>query len=60
MGSRRTNDIEALLERLRSLKISEKTSSKNEWTETTMSTAPAATNENEQTRMPKSMILEPG
>ena len=61
MGSRRTNDIKVLLERLGSLKIlEEEASSENEWTETMISTAPVATNENVQARISKGIVLDPG
>ena len=61
MGFRRTNDIKVLLERLRSLKIlEEEASSENKQTETTMFTAPVATNKNLQARMLKSIIPDPG
>ena len=61
MGFRRTNDIKVLLERLRSLKIlEEEASSENKQTETTMFTAPVATNKNIQARMLKSIIPDPG
>ena len=60
MSSRRTNNIEALLERLRSLQITEEASSEYKQTDTEMSAAPVlAINENIQVVMPKSMVLDP-
>ena len=58
------NDIEALLERLGFVQITEKASSEYKQLETDgMSNAPAlvvATNENIQIGMPKNMALDPG
>ena len=58
------NDIEALLERLGFVQITEKASSEYKQLETDgMSNAPAlvvATNENIQIGMPKNMVLDPG
>ena len=52
------NKIEVLLEQLGSLQITEKSSSKYKQTDIEMSAAPAlATNENIQTVMPKSIVL---
>jgi len=60
MSSRRTNDIEALSERLGSLQINKEASS-NEQTDTEMLTAPAVTLAvNESAVMPRSMVLDPG
>ena len=47
MSSRRTNDIEALLERLGSLQITEEASNKYEQTDTEMSETPAQAMSNE-------------
>ena len=65
MGSRRTNDIEVLLEQLGSLQINEETSTEEyEQTDTEMSVAPAtaatAVSENIQAGLPKSMVPDPG
>jgi len=64
MSSRRTNDIEALLEQLGSLQITEEASSKYKQTETDkMSNTPApavATNKNIQAEMPKNIVPDPG
>ena len=62
MSSRRTNDIEALSERLGSLQINKKASTEEyEQTDTKMSVAPATTTvENIQAGLPKSMVLDPG
>jgi len=62
MSSRRTNNIEALLERPGSLWITEEASNDFEQIDTEMSTAPApaVSNKNIQTEMPKSMVLDPG
>jgi len=65
MSSRRTNDIEALSERLGSLQITEEASSKYKQTTTEeMSVAPvpvAITNsENIQAGMPKNMVPDLG
>jgi len=62
-SSRRTNDIEALLEQLRSLQIIEEASSEYEQTtpeEISTALAPAViVNENRQAGMPKNMVLDP-
>ena len=63
MSLYRMNNIETLFERLESLQIMNKTSSKtNEWIdkEMSMEIAPAMTNNNVQAVMPKSMISDPG
>ena len=61
MSSKRTNDIEALSERLESLQINEEASTDNEQMDTEMSTAPATILAvNELARMPRSMVLDPG
>ena len=64
MSSRRTNNIEALSERLGSLQIMEEASSDYEQTDTEMSVAPApapaAISKNIQAGMLKSMIPDPG
>ena len=61
MGSRRTNNIEILSERLESLQINKEASTNYEPTNTEMSTAPAATPAvNELAGMPKSMVPDPG
>ena len=65
MSSRRTNDIEALSERLESLQINEEAStSEYEQTDTEMSVAPvtaaAVVSENVQTGLPKNMVPDPG
>ena len=61
MSSRRTNDIEALSERLGSLQINEEASTNDKQTDTEMSTAPAATPVvNESAGMPRSMVPDPG
>ena len=60
MSSRRTNNIEALSERLESLQINEEASTNYEPMDTEMSTAPAATPAvNKSAGMPKSMVLDP-
>ena len=63
-SSRRTNNIEALSERLESLQITEKASSKYKQTTTEeMSTALAlavTVNKNGQAGMPKNMVLDLG
>ena len=60
MSSRRTNDIEALSERLGSLQINKEASS-NEQTDTEMSTAPTVTPAvNELAEMPRSMVPDLG
>ena len=59
MSSRRTNDIDALLERLGSLQINQEASTSNEQMDTEMSTAPAvAPVVNESAGMPRSMVLD--
>ena len=60
-SSRRTNNIKALLERLRSLQITEEALSNNKQTDTKMSgtLVPAAISENVQTRMPKNIVPNP-
>jgi len=61
MSSRKTNDIEALSERLGSLQINKEASTNYEPMDTEMSTAPAATSiVNELAGMPRSMVLDPG
>jgi len=64
MSSRRTNDIEALLEWLRSLQITEEASSEYKWTNIEMLSAPApaaiATSKNIQTEVPKNIVLDLG
>jgi len=62
MSSRRINNIEALLEKLRSLQIIEETLSNNEQIDTKMSETPvpAAISENVQAEMPKNVILDLG
>ena len=64
MSSRRTNDIEALSERLGSLQITKEASTNDEQMNTEMSTAPALMvvtgQENVQAGLPKNMILDPG
>ena len=65
MSSRRTNNIEALSERLGFLQINEEAStSKYKQTDTEMSVVPAtaatAVSENIQAGLPKSMVLDPG
>jgi len=65
MSSRRTNEIEALSERLGSLQITEEASDDYEQTTTEeMSVAPApaavATSENVQAGLPKNMVPDPG
>jgi len=58
MSSRRTNNIEALLERLGSLQINEEASN-NKQTDTEMSTAPAVTLAvNKSAGMPRSMCQD--
>jgi len=62
MSLYRTNDIEALSERLGSLKIMNKASSKtNKRSDEEMSVvlAPVTMNNNIQTIMPKSIVLDP-
>ena len=61
-SSYRTNDIEVLSERLRSLKITNEASSKtNKQSDKEMSIvlAPTTMNDNIQTVMPKSMVSDP-
>jgi len=65
MSSRRTNDIEALSERLGSLQINKEAStSEYEQTDTEMSVAQAiaaaAVSKNGQAGLPKNMVLDPG
>jgi len=66
MSLRRTNDIEALSERLGSLEINKEAStSEYEQTDTEMSvaqptTAAVAVSENGQAGLPKNMVLDPG
>ena len=64
MSSRRTNDIEALSERLGSLQITKEASMNDEQMNTEMSTAPAPMavtgQENVQAGLPKNMIPDPG
>ena len=65
MSSRRTNDIEALLEWLVSLQITEEASDKYKQTTTEeISVAPTpaavANSENIQAGLPKNMVLNPG
>jgi len=65
MSLRRTNDIEALSERLGSLQINEEALMEEyKQTDTEMSVAPAtaaaAVSENAQAGLPKSMVLDPG
>ena len=61
MSSRRTNNIEVLLEQLESLQINKEASTSNKQMDTEMSTAPATTSAiNELTEMPRSMVLDPG
>ena len=60
MSSRRTNNIEALSERLGSLQINEEASNDKQ-TDTEMSTAPAVTPAvNKLAGMPRSMVPDPG
>ena len=65
MGSRRTNNLEVLSERLGSLKITDKTSNEtSEQTDTEMSTALASMaieiSRNVSAGMPKNMVPDPG
>jgi len=63
MSLQRTDNIEVLSERLRSLKIINKASSEtNKQTDKEMSIAPvpATMNDNIQAVMPKSMVPDPG
>ena len=62
MSSRRTNDIEALSEQLGSLQITEEASNEDEQidTEILIVPAPAISNENIQTGMPKNIVPDPG
>jgi len=65
MSSRRTNNIEALLEQLGSLQINKEASTnKYEQTDTEMSVVPATTavtvSENVQAGLPKNMVPDPG
>ena len=65
-SSRRTDDVEALSERLGSLQINEEASSSEyEQTDTEMSiaqqaTAAAAVSKNVQTGLPKNIVPDPG
>jgi len=65
MSSRRTNEIEALLERLGSLQITEEASDEYEQTSMEdMSVVPApvaaAVSKNVQAGLPKNMVPDPG
>jgi len=64
MSSRRTNDIEALSERLGSLQITEEASIEYKQMDTEISSAPAPAavgiSKNVQVRMLKNMVLDPG
>ena len=65
MSSRRTNNIEALSERLGSLQINKEASMEEyKQTDTEMSVAPATTaaavSENVQAGLPKNMVPDPG
>ena len=65
MGSRRTNDIEALLEQLGSLKITEEASDEYEQTTTeemsvALTPVAVATSENVQTGLLQNMVPDPG
>ena len=62
MSSRRTNDIEVLLEWLELLQITEEALSEYEQTDTEMlaAPAPATMNENIQAVILESMVLDPG
>ena len=65
MSLRKTNNIEALLERLESLQINEEASTEEYGqTDTEMSVAPATAtatvSENIQARLPKNMVPDPG
>ena len=59
MSSRWTDDIEALLEWLGSLQITEEASSNDTWTDTKISET-LAMNKNIQAVIPKSMVLDLG
>jgi len=60
-SSYRTNNIEVLSERLRSLKITNKASEEiSKWLDEEMSIVPTLANENIQATMLKSMILDLG
>ena len=59
MSSKRMNEIEALLEWLGSLQITEEASSKYEQTDMLPAPVPAM-NKNVQAVMPKSMVSDPG
>jgi len=62
MSSRRMNDIEALLEQLGSLQITEEASNEYKQTDTEMSAAPAsvpAINKNIQVVMLENMVPDP-
>jgi len=64
MSSRRTNNIEALSERLGSLQIMEEASTSDKQTDTEMSAVPATmagtSQENKQAGLPKNMVPDPG
>ena len=61
MSSRRTNDIEALLEQLGFLQINQEASTSNKQMDIEMSTAPAvAPAVNKLAEMPRSIVLDPG
>ena len=61
MSSRRTNNIEALSERLGSLQINKEVSTSNEHMDMEMLTVPATTPAvNELAGMPRSMVPDPG
>jgi len=60
ISSRRTDDIDVLLERLGSLQITNKASEEYKQSDTEILTAPAPTMNNEQTTMLKSMVPDPG
>ena len=65
MSSRRTNNLEALSERLGSLRITDEASNEtSKQTDTEMSTAPAPIaveiGRNVSAEMPKSMVPDPG
>ena len=64
MSSMRTNDIEALLEQLGSLQITEEVSKSDEQTDTEMSvvlaTMAGTSQENRQAGLPKNIVPDPG
>ena len=61
MSSYRTNNIEAISERLKLLKITNKALEEtNKWSDKEMSAAPAPTNENIQVAVLKSIVLDLG